>query len=424
MRALSIAVLVLALAAPAHAAPFGKPRTLGTTPPEYEYDSVYAAPGPSGGVTFYFAAEKQVELTITHRLFITRVEGNGRTHALTSTPIKDAAPARAYDGGPPFSYLAVGPRWRMLTTEVRATGPRETAVYGVQLAPNGRRVAEQLLGPEFEARGNFGTNERGDAIAGHGNGFMIARSAGRFVRAPDTLRQIDDRLPRLAADGSLYALRRTDDGSLGVAYSTGRRWGEVQSIFTAAQGQAVYYADLASSANGDALLVYGIGDDIFNTNLVARWSRRGRPFGAPVELTPHVDPNYVGIEAVPRGRFAVRWFDGNGILHLLRARGRGRPFREVATWRAPADVSFRTFLPLADGRTLLAWSTQDRNFVEPERLLAAVVDAKGKIGPAQRIAVGDLGGFALRRVGANRGALVWTERRKGTKRLRIVLTGR
>jgi hypothetical protein len=85
-------------------------------------------------------------------------------------------------------------------------------------------------------------------------------------------------------------------------------------------------------------------------------------------------------------------------------------------------VSFRTFLPLADGRTLLAWSTEDRNHSDPDQLLAAMVDAKGNIGPAQRIAVGDLDGFALRRVGANRGALVWTERRKGTKRFRIALT--
>ncbi len=208
------------------------------------------------------------------------------------------------------------------------------------------------------------------------------------------------------------------------AHGTGRKWGEVQSIFTAAQGQAVYYAELASSPSGDALLVYGIGDDILDTNLVARWTRRGRPFGPPVELTPHVNPSYVGIEAIPGGRFAVRWFDGNGVLHLLRASGRGRPFREVATWRAPADVSFRSFLPLVDGRTLLVWSTQDRNFVEPERLRAAVVIAKGKIGSPQRVAVGDLGGFALRRVGANRGALVWTERREGTKRVRIALTPR
>jgi hypothetical protein len=71
-------------------------------------------------------------------------------------------------------------------------------------------------------------------------------------------------------------------------------------------GQAVYYVDLVTSAGGDALLVYGIGDDIGSTNLVARWSRRGGPFGDPVELTPQVDPASVGIEAIPGGAFAVR----------------------------------------------------------------------------------------------------------------------
>ena len=155
---------------------------------------------------------------------------------------------------------------------------------------------------------------------------------------------------------------------------------------------------------------------------------RGRAFGPPVELLPQVDPSRVAVEAIPGGRFAVRWSDANRVLHLLRASGRGRPFREVATWTAPASVGFRTLLPLADGRTLLAWSTEDRELAEPDRLHAAVIDAGGKIGPEQRIAGAakdvHLDGFALRRLGANRAALVWTELQGSTKRVRVAVTPR
>ncbi|HEX8073952.1 MAG TPA: hypothetical protein VF545_03130 [Thermoleophilaceae bacterium] len=423
MRALGIAALVLALAAPAGAAPFGKSRTLGTTPPGYVYDFMFSTEGPRGGVAFFVAGEKQVGLTRMQRLYIARVEGNGRTHALTTTRVKGRTPARTYDGGPPYPYLTVGPRWRMLTTEVRPTG-----AYGVRLAPGGRRVAAQRLGPK--ASGIIRTNARGDAIGGFGDGFAIARSAGRFVRAPRALRRYSTGLPRLTADGSLYDLRRTEDGSLAVAHSSGRRWGSAQSVFTAAPGRTVSYSDVVSSAGGDALLVYGIRDESSDTSLLVRFGRRGRPFGPPVELTAHADPSSVAIEAIPGGRVAVRWMDRNRVLHLARASGRGRRFREVASWTAPEPVDFRTLLPLADGRTLLAWATEDRDFVKPDRLRAAVIDAKGRIGPAQTIAVadreGELDGFELRRLGANRAALVWTELRKGkgAKRVRIALTAR
>jgi hypothetical protein len=112
----------------------------------------------------------------------------------------------------------------------------------------------------------------------------------------------------------------------------------------------------------------------------------------------------------------------------VRASGRGRPFREVASWTPSGPVDFRTLLPLPDGRTLLAWSPEDRDFEDPDRLVAAEIDAQGRIGPEQTIAVGaragDFDGFALRRIGTKRAALVWTERSKGTKRWRIALTGR
>jgi hypothetical protein len=189
----------------------------------------------------------------------------------------------------------------------------------------------------------------------------------------------------------------------------------------------VYYDDLVSSPGGNALLVYGIGTDIQDTNLVVRWSRRGRPFGAPADLTPHTDPFSVGIEAVPGGRFAVRWIDRAGTLHLARASAARRPFREVASWTPPGSANFRRLLPLADGRTLLAWATQDRIGAEPDRLLAAVIDARGKIGPEQTIATAPqyrLDGFQLRRLGANRAALVWTESGPVKKRVRIALMPR
>jgi hypothetical protein len=98
-------------------------------------------------------------------------------------------------------------------------------------------------------------------------------------------------------------------------------------------------------------------------------------------------------------------------------------------WAVPASATFRTVVPLADGRTLLAWATEDRDSVEPDRLMAAVIDAHGKVGPEQTIAVvpakdGDLDGFELRRLGANRAALVWTEGRKGKKRFRVAVTAR
>src|SRR4051794_29774704 len=74
MRILSIAALLLALAAPAALAkPFGKPRTLGTTPPAYDYDGLFTAAGPDGGVAFYAPGEKQVGLKITQRLYLARV---------------------------------------------------------------------------------------------------------------------------------------------------------------------------------------------------------------------------------------------------------------------------------------------------------------------------------------------------------------
>jgi hypothetical protein len=161
---------------------------------------------------------------------------------------------------------------------------------------------------------------------------------------------------------------------------------------------------------------------------VARWGRRGRPFGPALDLTEPGDPDSVAIDALPGGRFTVRWIDRSGTLHLLRASGPGRPFREVASWPAPGAVDFRTLLPLADGRTRVAWATEDPNSAAPDRLMAAEIDPSGRIGPEQTIAVAangqDLLGFALRRLGSNRAALVWTESGNGKKRVRVALAAR
>jgi hypothetical protein len=193
-------------------------------------------------------------------------------------------------------------------------------------------------------------------------------------------------------------------------------------------GQVVSFNDVVTSAGGNALLVYEVGNGFGDTNLMARWGRRGRPFGPAVQLTEPGDPDSVAIDAIPGGQFAVRWIDRSGTLRLLRASAPGRPFREVARWTAPGSVDFRTLLPLADGRTLVAWATEDPNRVEPDRLIAAEIDPSGRIGPEQTIVVGangqDLLGFALRRLGSNRAALVWTESGKGKKRVRAALAPR
>jgi hypothetical protein len=424
MRTLSIAALVLALAAPAALArPFGKPRTLGTTPLAYEYDSLFSADGPRGGVAFYVPGEKQVGAKVTQRLYIARIEGNGRTHRLTTTPVH--APGRSYDGGPPYLDLAVGPRWRMLMTEVRPGRVYGIGdVFGIQLAPDGRRVAAHRIGPSNQASPFFSANARGDAIATYGAGFTIARAAGRFVRAPKALR-MHDYLPDLAADGSLYDWRITSDGGRAIAHSSGRRWGSAQSIFS---GPGVAFHEMATSPAGDALLVYGSGDPVNSATVIARWSRGGHPFGPPVALTPRTDadPFSVQADAIPHGGFGVRWRDGDGGLHLVRASRPGGPFREAASWTPPKSADFATLLPLRDGRTVVVWEIHDPDSVKPDRLMAAVINADGKTGPAQTIAVSargpDFDGIALRRIGGNRAALVWTERHSGKKRLRIAFT--
>jgi hypothetical protein len=301
-------------------------------------------------------------------------------------------------------------------------------VFAVQIAPNGRRVAAQRIGDTTRASPFFGTNARGDAIAEFGDGVTIARAAGRFVRAPKALRVHGEYRPDLAADGSLYEWRVTGDGGRAIAHSSGRRWGRAQSIFS---GPGVAFHELATSPAGDALLVYGTGDGINFSNVIVRWKRRGRPFGRPVKLLPGLDANpfSVGAEAIPHGRFAVRWRDNDGGLHLMRARRPGGRFREAVNWTPPKSAGWGTLLPLRDGRTVLVWEIHDPDFVKPDRLKAAVINAKRKMGPAQTIAVSargpDFDGVALRRLGGgNRAALVWTQRHKGRKRIRIAFTRR
>lgn len=422
MRILSIAALLLALAAPAALGkPFGKARTLGTTPPAYEYDSLLTAPGPRGGVAFYFVGEKQVGSEISQRLYIARVEGSGGAHRLTST--RAHAPGRIYDGGPPYLDLAVGPHWRMLTIERRsgrAYGIPD--VFEVHLGPNGRRGTSRLLGSSNEVNPFFVVNARGDAVVRSGDGFAIARAAGRFVQAPETLRRYES-LPYLAADGSLFDWRFTADDGRVVAHSDGRSWSAAQSV----SGPGVDFHEWASSAAGDALLVYGIGD-VYQGSVIARWSRGGRAFGPPTTLTssPDADPFSVQADATPGGRFTVWWRDGDEVLHIAHARRPGGQIRAVARWAPPQNAHFAGLAPLRDGRTALAWEVSDQDHTKPDRLMAAMIGANGKVGSPQTIAVSargaDFNGVALRRVGGARAALVWTQYRAGKKRVRIAIT--
>jgi hypothetical protein len=286
-------------------------------------------------------------------------------------------------------------------------------------------VAAQLVGPSSAASPFFNTNARGDAIATFGHGFTIARAAGRFVRAPKALR-MHDSLPDLAADGSLYDWRITGSGGRAIAHSRGRAWGRAQGVFS---GRNADFHEVASSPAGDALLVYGPGDGVSLTTVIARWSRHGRPFGRPVKLTPGIDadPFSVQADAIPHGGFAVQWRDGGGGLHLARASRPGGAFRDAASWTRPTSADFGILLPLRDGRTVVVWEIHDPDFVKPDRLMAAVINANRKIGPAQTIAVSargpDFDGVALRRLGGgNRAALVWTQRHGAKKRLRIAFT--
>jgi hypothetical protein len=427
VRTLSIAALLLVLMAPAALGkPFGKAHTLGTTPLAYEYGDLFSADGPRGGVAFYAAGEKQDGVEITERLFMARVEGGGRTHRLTSSPVH--APGRYYDGGPPYLDLAVGPHWRMLTTEYRkgrVYGIND--VYAVHLAPNGRRVAAQKVGPDTDASTVFNTNVRGDAIAEFGDGYTIARAAGRFVRAPNALRQQGDYLPDVGADGSLFQWRVTADGGRAIARSaSGRRWGRAQRV----SGPSVAFHELATSPAGDALLVYGTGDGVNFSTVVARWSRRGRPFGPSVKLTPRsdADPFSVEADAIRHGGFAVKWRDHDGGLHLVRARRAGGRFRAAVTWTPPKSADWGRLLPLRSGRTVAVWEVHDPDLVKPDKLKAALIGRNRKIGPAQTIAVSargpDFDGVALHRLAGKRAALVWTKRHGRKKRVRIAFTTR
>jgi hypothetical protein len=427
VRILSVAVLLLAIAAPAaFGKPFGKPRTLGTTPLAYEYGGLFTADGPRGGVAFYAAGEKQVGSDIDQRLFLARVEGSGRTHRLTAAPVH--APFRDYDGGPPYLDLAVGPHWRMLTTEYRkgdVYGIRD--VFGVQLSPGGRRVAAHKVGPDNEASASFNANARGDAIAELGDGFAIARAAGRFARAPKALRRHGDYLAEMAADRSIYEWRVTGDGGRAIAHSaSGRRWGRAQRV----SGPGVAFHELASSPAGDALLVYGTGDGIDFSTVLARWSRRGHPFGAPVKLTSRIDadPFSVEADAIRHGGFAVQWRDHDGGHHLVRAHRAGGRFRAAVTWTPPKSADWGRLLPLRSGRTVAVWEIHDPDLVKPDKLKAAVIGRNRKMGPAQTVAVSargpDFDGVALHRLAGKRAALVWTQRHGRKKRVRIAFTMR
>jgi hypothetical protein len=366
-----------------------------------------------------------VGLKITQRLFITRIEGNGHTHGVTTTPAH--APGRYFDGGPPYLDLAVGPGWGMLTAERRATSVYQVFdVYGVQIAPSGHRVAAQRIGRDYDASPFFNTNARGDAIAEFGEGFTIARAAARFVAAPKALRKHGDYLPDVAADGSLYEWRITADGGRSIARSSsGRRWGRAQSVFS---GPGVDFHELATSPAGDALLVYGTGDGLNFTTVMARWSRRGRPFGPPVKLTSGLDANPFSVraDAIAGGGFAVLWRDPDGGNHLVRASRPGGRFHGALSWTPPKPAEYGSMLPLRDGRTVVVWQIRDPNLVKPDKLKAAVIDAHGRVGRAQTIAVSApgraLGSTALHRLGGNSAALVWTETNRGKKHLRVAFT--
>jgi hypothetical protein len=411
--------LALALAAPAQAAPFGKPRTIGSTPSGYAYTSFHAQ-GPGGGAAFFLAGAKGAGAKRTQRLYTARVEASGRAHRLTATRILGLTPFQG-ENGAPDPYVAVGPHWRMLMTERRESG-RNPGWYSIRIAPDGRRVARQWLGPSISVSGILSTNVRGDAIAGFGNGFKITRAAGRFVRAPKALVRGED-LPVLALDGSLYDLRRPFAGEFSVAHSSGRRWGKAQTVFP----RGVPYYGLVTSGAGYPLLVYGVGQTSQNADLVARWGSRAGRFGQPVELARSANPFTVVTEAIPGGAYAVRWTDAlegpDGVpgLHLMRARHAGGPFREAASWTPPEHALFTKLVPLADGRTVVGWSTYDPLGNAPERLMAAVIDAGGKIGPTQTMAVG-FGSIGLRRLGRNRAAFLWTKSHKGKVLIRMALT--
>lgn len=421
MRIPVIAALVLALAAPAQAAPFGKPRTIGSTPSEDHY-SAFSAGGPRGGAAFFLTGAKGAGAKRTQRLYTVRVEAGGRVRRLTRTPILGSTPFQEEDAAPD-PYIAIGPHWRMLMTERRDSG-RKPGWYSVRIAPDGRRVARQWL--PRAVTGILRTNARGDAIASYGNGFTIARAAGRFVPAPKALVRGED-LPWLASDGSLYDLRRPDLDKFSVAHSNGRRWAKPQTIFPT----AVPYYGLVTSDAGNPLLVYGVGRTSGNADIVVRWgSRKGR-FGQPVKLASQADPFTVGVEAIPGGAYAVQWTDTyDGIrgprgVHLMRAGRAGGQFRETATWTASDSTLFNRLLPLADGRTVVGWTTYDQTGNGPERLMAAVIDAHGRIGPTQTMAVGPRGFSGLvgfRRLGRSRAALVWTSTRKGKLLIRMALT--
>jgi hypothetical protein len=420
VRTLVTAALVLGLAAPAQAAPFGKPRTIGSAPSDYHYGA-FSGYGPHGGATFFLAGAKGTGAKRTQRLYTSRVEAGGHVRRLTRTPILGHTPFQN-ENGSPDPYVAVGPHWRMLMTE-RLDSGRHPGWYSVRIAPNGRRVARQWL--PRAVTGVLRTNARGDAIASFGNGFTIARAAGRFVRAPEALVRGED-LPVLALDGSLYDLRRPDFGKFSVAHSSGRRWAKAQTIFPT----AVPYYGLVTSAVGQPLLAYGVGVTSGNANVVVRWGSRAGHFGQPVKLASQADPFTIGVEAIPGGAYAVEWTDvydgirGPRDVHLMRASRAGGAFRETARWTASDSTLFRQLLPLADGRTVVGWSTYDQVGNGPGRLMVAVIDSHGKIGPTQTMAVGQAfdGLIGLRRLGRNRAALVWTDTRKGKLLIRMALT--
>jgi hypothetical protein len=113
----------------------------------------------------------------------------------------------------------------------------------------------------------------------------------------------------------------------------------------------------------------------------------------------------------------------------MRARRPGGAFREAVSWMKPKSADWGTVLPLRDGRTVAAWEIHDPDLVKPDKLKAAMINAHGKMGAAQTIAVSargpDFDGFALRRIGGgNRAALVWTQRHGSKKRIRIAFTRR
>ena len=417
MRVLTAAVLAFALlAAPADAARlFGKARTVVTLPVGDKPEPLHAAPGPNGTALF-FADERYVgDGKYRQWLYISRVESGGRMHEFTRTELKLRSAEREYDGGPPHSFLAVGRGWRMVTTELT-----DKRTYALTIGPDGRRIGRQVLGTNPAAQGVLNTNARGDALTLGDRGFMLSRSAGRFARAP---KAFDKRLPRLAADGSFYDIHTEgshNPSTLLVAHWTGRRWGAAQTVFDqSTELVGVFRFDVVTTPKDDALLWYTHGDP---SVLTIRWGRIGRAFGPPADISSSLHSRSEDVQALPDGRFMIQQFDSDEhTFTLWVASAAGRGFRQIAAHTFAEAVDFHVLEPLSGGRTLVVWNDHDPATNSTHRILAAVMDRNGQLGPQQTVA--STGAFmvdySLQRLGPKDHLLTWWEETKTKRRLRV-----